>query len=160
MWEPFTERARRSIVLAQEEAQRLGNNYIGTEHLLIGLMREGEGVAAGVLESLGVNLDKIRAETSRILSQTGQQAQSSSGGKSSTRTPTLDQLGIDPKRGGDHAGRNATIERPLDHVMFLDGRKPVHPLVVGEGLVVIGDDAWRGRFSLFHDGMQPQMPIQ
>ena len=58
-------------------------------------MREGEGVAAGVLESLGVNLDKVRSETSRILTQSVQQTQSGGGARSATRTPTLDQLGID-----------------------------------------------------------------
>ena len=66
MWEPFTERARRSIVLAQEEAQRLGNNYIGTEHLLLGIISEGESVAAKVLENLGVNLQKVRGEVEAI----------------------------------------------------------------------------------------------
>ena len=60
----LTSRAKKVIELAVDEARRLNHNYIGTEHLLIGLMREGEGVAAGVLESVGVNLDKVRAETS------------------------------------------------------------------------------------------------
>ena len=68
-FEKFSGRARRVLSLAQEQAQRFNHNYIGTEHILIGLMREGEGVAAGVLESLGINLDKVRGETSRILSQ-------------------------------------------------------------------------------------------
>ncbi len=67
MWEPFTERARRSIVLAQEEAQRLGNNYIGTEHLLLGIMSEGESVAAKVLEHLGLTLTKVRHEVESIV---------------------------------------------------------------------------------------------
>ena len=67
MWEPFTERARRSIVLAQEEAQRLGNNYIGTEHLLLGIISEGESVAAKVLENLGINLQKVRGEVEAIV---------------------------------------------------------------------------------------------
>jgi ATP-dependent Clp protease ATP-binding subunit ClpC len=67
MWEPFTERARRSIVLAQEEAQRLGNNYIGTEHLLLGIISEGESVAAKVLENLGINLQKVRGEVESIV---------------------------------------------------------------------------------------------
>ncbi len=62
MWEPFTERARRSIVLAQEEAQRLGTNYIGTEHLLLGIISEGESVAAKVLERLGLTLTRLRKE--------------------------------------------------------------------------------------------------
>src|SRR6204780_3661794 len=67
MWEPFTERARRSIVLAQEEAQRLGNNYIGPEHILLGIISEGESLAAKVLETLGVNLAKVRKEVEGIV---------------------------------------------------------------------------------------------
>ncbi len=65
----LTPRAKRVIELAIDEARRLGHNYIGTEHLLLGLIREGEGIAAGVLESLGVNLDKLRHEVIRVLSQ-------------------------------------------------------------------------------------------
>jgi ATP-dependent Clp protease ATP-binding subunit ClpC len=75
MWEPFTERARRSIVLAQEEAQRLGNNYIGTEHLLLGIISEGESVAAKVLENLGVSLQKVRSEVEAIVGKGGPTAQ-------------------------------------------------------------------------------------
>ena len=67
MWEPFTERARKAIVLAQEEAQRLGNNYIGTEHLLLGIISEGESVAAKVLENLGIGLQKVRSEVEAIV---------------------------------------------------------------------------------------------
>lgn len=63
----FTPRAKRVIELAMDEARRLGHNYIGTEHLLLGLIREGEGIAAGILESMGVNLDKVRHETIRVL---------------------------------------------------------------------------------------------
>jgi ATP-dependent Clp protease ATP-binding subunit ClpC len=75
MWEPFTERARRSIVLAQEEAQRLGNNYIGTEHILLGIISEGESLAAKVLETLGVNLAKVRQEVEAIVGRGGQTVQ-------------------------------------------------------------------------------------
>ncbi len=75
MWEPFTERARRSIVLAQEEAQRLGNNYIGTEHILLGIISEGESLAAKVLENLGVNLAKVRQEVEAIVGRGGQTVQ-------------------------------------------------------------------------------------
>jgi hypothetical protein len=64
----LTPRAKGAIELAIDEARRLGHNYIGTEHLLLGLVREGEGIAAGVLESLGVNLDRARAEVLRTLS--------------------------------------------------------------------------------------------
>ena len=67
MREPFTERAKRSIVLAQEEAQRLDNNYIGTEHLLVGIMSDGESVAAKALENLGIHLQKVRAEVEAIV---------------------------------------------------------------------------------------------
>ena len=59
------------IELAVDEARRLNHHYIGTEHLLLGLVREGEGIAAGVLESLGVNLEKVRTQTIQVLSQSG-----------------------------------------------------------------------------------------
>ncbi len=75
MWEPFTERARRSVVLAQEEAQRLGNNYIGTEHLLLGIISEGESVAAKVLENLSISLDKVRNEVEAIVGKGGTSTQ-------------------------------------------------------------------------------------
>ena len=65
----FTPRAKKAIELADNEACRLNHYYIGTEHLLLGLVREGEGIAAGVLESLGVTLEKARAETLRVLSE-------------------------------------------------------------------------------------------
>jgi ATP-dependent Clp protease ATP-binding subunit ClpC len=67
MFERFTERARQSVVLAQEEAAALGHNYLGTEHLLLGLLREEEGVAARVLEGLHVTLDEVRAQVARIV---------------------------------------------------------------------------------------------
>lgn len=65
MFERFTERARQVVVLAQIEAGGLGHNYIGTEHLLLGLLREEEGIAARVLESLGVGIEEVRAEVER-----------------------------------------------------------------------------------------------
>src|SRR5437879_7368903 len=67
----LTPRAKKVIELAVDEARRLGHHYIGTEHLLLGLVREGEGIAAGVLESLGVNLEKVRTQTIQVLSQSG-----------------------------------------------------------------------------------------
>jgi ATP-dependent Clp protease ATP-binding subunit ClpC len=75
MFERFTDRARRVVVLAQEEARMLNHNYIGTEHLLLGLIHEGEGVAAKALESLGVSLEAVRAQVEEIIGQ-GQQAPS------------------------------------------------------------------------------------
>ena len=66
-FDKFTERARKVLTLAQEEAQRFNHNYIGTEHLLLGLVREGEGVAAHVLENLGVELNKVRSAVEFII---------------------------------------------------------------------------------------------
>ena len=129
----LTPRAKRVIELAVDEARRLNHSYIGTEHLLIGLLREGEGVAAGVLESLGVTLEKVRNETNRILSQTMSHAQSSQRG--STRTPVLDQLGIDltaASRIGKLdpiVGRVKEIERV---VQILSRRTKNNPVLIGE----------------------------
>ncbi|MFP6567729.1 MAG: ATP-dependent Clp protease ATP-binding subunit [Dehalococcoidia bacterium] len=131
----LTPRAKKVIELAVDEARRLSHNYIGTEHLLIGLLREGEGVPAGVLESLGVNLDKVRGETSRILSQSASQSQGSGSGRTSTRTPTLDQLGIDltaAARAGKldpTVGREQEIQRVTQ---ILSRRTKNNPVLVGE----------------------------
>jgi ATP-dependent Clp protease ATP-binding subunit ClpC len=75
MFERFTQRARRVVVLAQEEARMLSHNYIGTEHILLGLIREGEGVAAKALESLGISLEGVRQQVETIIGR-GQQAPS------------------------------------------------------------------------------------
>ena len=131
----LTPRAKKVIELAVDEARRLSHNYIGTEHLLIGLLREGEGVPAGVLESLGVNLDKVRGETSRILSQSASQSQGSGSGRKSTGTPTLDQLGIDltaAARAGKldpTVGREQEIQRVTQ---ILSRRTKNNPVLVGE----------------------------
>ena len=130
----LTPRAKRVIELAIDEARRLGHNYIGTEHLLLGLVREGEGIAAGVLESLGVNLDKVRHEVIRVLSQ------SSSAGpaqetKRASKTPTVDQLGInltELARAGKLdpvIGREKEIERVIQ---ILSRRQKNNPALIGE----------------------------
>jgi ATP-dependent Clp protease ATP-binding subunit ClpA len=75
MFERFTERSRRVVVLAQEEARLLNHNYIGTEHILLGLIHEGEGVAARALESLGISLDAVRQQVLEIIGR-GEQAPS------------------------------------------------------------------------------------
>ena len=69
MFERFTDRARRVVVLAQEEARMLNHNYIGTEHILLGLIHEGEGVAAKALESLGISLEAVRSQVEEIIGQ-------------------------------------------------------------------------------------------
>ena len=75
MFERFTDRARRVVVLAQEEARMLNHNYIGTEHILLGLIHEGEGVAAKAMEGMGISLEAVRAQVEEIIGQ-GQQAPS------------------------------------------------------------------------------------
>ena len=67
MFDRFTERARKVILLAKEEAKRFNHDYIGTEHVLLGLIKEGEGVAAAVLQNLGLNLDMIRLEVEKLV---------------------------------------------------------------------------------------------
>ena len=75
MFERFTDRARRVVVLAQEEARMLDHNHIGTEHILLGLIREGGGVAARAVESLGISLEAVRQQVGEIVGR-GQQAPS------------------------------------------------------------------------------------
>ncbi len=132
----LTPRAKKVIELAVDEARRLNHSYIGTEHLLLGLVREGEGIAAGVLESLGVNLERVRAETTRILSQSAPQAAASgAGARQASRTPTVDQLGIDltaAARAGQLdpvIGRSNELERV---VQILSRRTKNNPVLIGE----------------------------
>merc|ERR1711907_849360 len=89
---PFTPRAKRVLELSLEEARQLNHNYIGTEHLILGLIREGEGVAARVLENLSLDLSKVRNQTIRSL---GENSEVTSGSSSTTRskTPTLEEFG-------------------------------------------------------------------
>ncbi len=131
----LTPRAKKVIELAVDEARRLNHNHIGTEHLLIGLMREGEGVAAGVLESLGINLDKVRGETSSILSQSSQSQQRGRRGKSGSKTPMLDELGVDlteqakADKLDPTVGRSNEIQRVTQ---ILSRRTKNNPVLVGE----------------------------
>ena len=130
----LTPRAKKVVELAVDEARRMKHTYIGTEHLLIGLLREGEGVAAGVLESLAVTLDKVRSETQRILSQSSTTT-SGYGSRTSTRTPTLDQLGIDLTAAARASkldpvvGREQEIQRVIQ---ILSRRTKNNPVLMGE----------------------------
>ncbi|MDP2937310.1 MAG: ATP-dependent Clp protease ATP-binding subunit [Dehalococcoidia bacterium] len=129
----LTPRAKKVIELAVDEARRLSHHYIGTEHLLLGLVREGEGIAAGVLESLGINLEKVRSETIRILSQSSVHAHADA--RTATKTPTIDQLGIDltaAARAGKLdpvVGRAKEIERVIQ---ILSRRTKNNPALIGE----------------------------
>jgi ATP-dependent Clp protease ATP-binding subunit ClpC len=130
----LTPRAKRVIELAIDEARRLGHNYIGTEHLLLGLVREGEGIAAGVLESLGVNLDKVRHQVIHVLSQSTSVSPAQET-KRPSKTPTLDQLGInltEAARSGKLdpvIGREKEIERVIQ---ILSRRTKNNPALIGE----------------------------
>ena len=135
----LTPRAKKVIELAVDEARRLNHSYIGTEHLLLGLVREGEGIAAGVLESLGVNIERVRAETTRILNQSSPQQQAgtaaSTGARKASRTPTADQLGVElteAARSGQLdpiVGRTTELERV---VQILSRRTKNNPVLIGE----------------------------
>jgi len=130
---PFTPRAKRVLELSLEEARQLGHNYIGTEHLLLGLIREGEGVAARVLENLGVDLSKVRTQVIRMLGETAEVTSGASQGR--TKTPTLDEFGsnltqmagegkLDPV-----VGRAKEIERVIQ---ILGRRTKNNPVLIGE----------------------------
>ncbi len=141
---PFTPRAKRVLELSWDEARQLGHNYIGTEHLLLGLIREGEGVAARVLENLGVDLNKIRSNVVKMLGESKPQttaggssssssSSSSSGGK--TKTPSLDEFGRDLTLAAQElrldpvVGRDKEIERVIQ---ILARRTKNNPVLIGE----------------------------
>ena len=146
---PFTPRAKRVLELSWDEARQLGHNYIGTEHLLLGLIREGDGVAARVLENLGVDLNKVRTNVVKMLGEikgggtveaeagSGSRGRSSSaatpGGK--TKTPMLDEFGTDltlaaaEQRLDPVVGREKEIERVIQ---ILARRTKNNPVLLGE----------------------------
>ncbi len=129
----LTPRAKKVIELAVEEARRLNHNYIGTEHLLLGLVREGEGIAAGVLESLGVNLEKVRTQVIQVVNQTGSGSRSE--GRKRTKTPTIDQMGIDLTAAAREGkldpvvGRSEEIQRVIQ---ILSRRTKNNPALIGD----------------------------
>ncbi len=136
---PFTPRAKKVLELSWDEARQLGHNYIGTEHLLLGLIREGEGVAAKVLENLGVDLNKCRSNVIKLLGETraGQGPQTTTTGAPQTKakTPSLDEFGTDltlaaqEQRLDPVVGREKEIERVIQ---ILARRTKNNPILVGE----------------------------
>ena len=134
---PLTPRAKRVLELSIEEARMLGHNYVGTEHLLLGLIREGEGVAARVLLELGVDRKRVREEIMKLIHQGGSSAGGSdrAGKKARSETPTLDQFGrdlttlarenkLDPIIGRDREMKRIT--------QILCRRKKNNPVLIGE----------------------------
>ena len=133
---PFTPRAKRVLELSLEEARQLGHNYIGTEHLLMGLVREGEGVAARVLENLSVNVSSIRTEVIQMLGDNAEVNVNTNGNmQARSKTPTLEEFGsnltelaiegvLDPV-----VGRQKEIERVIQ---ILGRRTKNNPVLIGE----------------------------
>jgi ATP-dependent Clp protease ATP-binding subunit ClpC len=130
---PFTPRAKRVLELSLEESRQLGHNYIGTEHLLLGLIREGEGVAARVLENLGVDLSKVKSLIIRSLGENTEVATASNNTRS--KTPTLEEFGTNLTQKATEGrldpvvGRAKEIERVIQ---ILGRRTKNNPVLIGE----------------------------
>jgi ATP-dependent Clp protease ATP-binding subunit ClpC len=130
---PFTPRAKKALELAAEEAHNLGHNYIGTEHILLGLIREGEGLASQVLFSLGVDLRKIKEEISALLG--GGQTYQGTQPQATSKTPALDSFGRDLTKLAKEGkldpviGRKNEIERVIQ---VLSRRTKNNPVLLGE----------------------------
>lgn len=127
---PFTPRAKRVLELSWDEARQLGHNYIGTEHLLLGLIREGEGVAVRVLENVGVELSRVRSTVIRMLGET-----TSTSTQTRSKTPTLDEFGsnltqmAEDNRLDPVIGREKEIQRVIE---ILGRRTKNNPVLIGE----------------------------
>ncbi len=132
---PFTPRAKRVLELSLEEARQLGHNYIGTEHLLLGLIREGEGVAARVLENLGVDLTKVRTQVVRMLGETAEVTTGGGGSKGSVKTATLDEFGTNLTNLASESKLDPVVGRhdEIDRVIQILGRRTKNnPVLIGE----------------------------
>ncbi len=132
---PFTPRAKRVLELSLEEARQLGHNYIGTEHLLLGLIREGEGVAARVLENLNIDLTKVRTQVIRMLGETAEVGTGSSTTKGNLKTATLDEFGTNLTKLASESKLDPVVGRhsEIDRVVQILGRRTKNnPVLIGE----------------------------
>ncbi|HEY6380131.1 MAG TPA: ATP-dependent Clp protease ATP-binding subunit [Candidatus Dormibacteraeota bacterium] len=130
-----TSRVKKVIEISFEEARRMGNNYVGTEHLLLGLLIEGEGIAAHVLEDLGATLDKVRAEIERLLHESGLEEDSKEAQKKPSRTPLLDQFCRDLTELAQRNALDPVIGRAMEIervVQILSRRTKNNPALIGE----------------------------
>ena len=133
---PFTPRAKKALELAAEEARSLGHNYIGTEHILLGLIREGESVASQVLLNLGLDLDRVRNEVLNVLGAVtpgfGQQPQAAPG---KSRTPALDAFGRDITQAAQEGKLDPVINRKneIERIIQIPPRRTKNnPVLLGE----------------------------
>jgi ATP-dependent Clp protease ATP-binding subunit ClpC len=158
---PFTPRAKRVLELAWDEARQLGHNYIGPEHMLLGLIREGEGVAPRVLEALGVDLTKVRSHVIRLLGESGAATAGTkiSAGTGRSKTPTLDEFGVNLTQAAQEGKLDPMIgrEKEIERVMIILGRyKKNNPVLIGEPGV--GKTAvFEGLAQLIADGNVPDV---
>ncbi|AIQ95241.1 ATP-dependent Clp protease ATP-binding subunit [Prochlorococcus sp. MIT 0604] len=132
---PFTPRAKRVLELSLEEARQLGHNYIGTEHLLLGLIREGEGVAARVLENLNIDLTKVRTQVIRMLGETAEVGSGASSNKGNLKTATLDEFGTNLTKLASESKLDPVVGRhsEIDRVVQILGRRTKNnPVLIGE----------------------------
>ena len=132
---PFTPRAKRVLELSLEEARQLGHNYIGTEHLLLGLIREGEGVAARVLENLNIDLTKVRTQVIRMLGETAEVGTGASSTKGNLKTATLDEFGTNLTKLASESKLDPVVGRhsEIDRVVQILGRRTKNnPVLIGE----------------------------
>ncbi len=132
---PFTPRAKRVLELSLEEARQLGHNYIGTEHLLLGLIREGEGVAARVLENLGIDLTKVRTQVIRMLGETAEVGSGGNSSKGNLKTATLDEFGTNLTKLASESKLDPVVGRhsEIDRVVQILGRRTKNnPVLIGE----------------------------
>ncbi len=132
---PFTPRAKRVLELSLEEARQLGHNYIGTEHLLLGLIREGEGVAARVLENLNIDLTKVRTQVIRMLGETSEVGAGASTTKGNLKTATLDEFGTNLTKLASESKLDPVVGRhsEIDRVVQILGRRTKNnPVLIGE----------------------------
>nr|WDA99015.1 Clp protease ATP binding subunit [Gronococcus sybilensis] len=136
---PFTPRAKRILEISLDEARELGHNYIGTEHLLLGLVREGEGVAARVLENLGVELAKVRPQVMKELGDTSEVSSNgmiaSGPARSNNKTPTLDEFGTNLTKMASEGKLDPVIGRAkeIERVIQILGRRTKNnPVLIGE----------------------------
>jgi len=132
---PFTPRAKRVLELSLEEARQLGHNYIGTEHLLLGLIREGEGVAARVLENLSIDLSKVRTQVIRMLGETAEVGSGANSNKGNLKTATLDEFGTNLTKLASESKLDPVVGRyaEIDRVVQILGRRTKNnPVLIGE----------------------------
>ena len=130
---PFTPRAKRVLELSLEEARLLSHNYIGTEHLVLGLIREGDGVGAKVLDHLGVKLSTLRNQILKELSETTEDSSSNSSSRS--KTPTLDECGVNLTRKAVKGNLDPVVgrEKEIERVIQILGRRTKNnPVLIGE----------------------------